>query len=502
MRYMFYEHGELVAELDKCTVVSAADDAGVSTVLLNGKTYQRRKQMEFVQEWVAFDLVNKWAPSPMVEAKPSYTFKGLKYHVGNAAEFWMKECRRWQATFEELESKYSKSVIRHNETADRYAECRKERMQFQDRFGACSRALGSWLLPNGDIPQSIAKLVGHVSGLPSYHVNDGVGEDSPASTSSVKYFRGQIAERDAKIQQLESDVERLRNDKIVANGLIANLEGLAAADGQKIRDLESKLETVAASRERSIDDYNKSVAREGRLREEIQRINLRLADSEHERVRAVAVESELRARLAEVEWKSKALGVYRHNPSVGGVVPALVAKLAEVEHQRDSVLAQVESYEVDGVHSGCASEIGRLSLEVKDRDAEITRLKKHVEFVKGPAYINEHLMRCESEKTALRSEMATALKERDVEVSRLKSDLIRANGHATIESLRNEVDAALKERDQWRAEAKDLRKVVDERNKALDEARIDEKRSTDEMCRFQRKLHKIYLITIDAEHDK
>ena len=129
-----------------------------------------------------------------------------------------------------------------------------------------------------------AKASNPFKGL-KYHINDGVGESSSASTSSVKYFRGQIADRDAKIQLLESDVERLRGDKIVANGLIANLEGLAAADGEKIRDLESRLETVAASRERSIDDYNKSVAREGRLREEIQRINLRLADAEHERVR-------------------------------------------------------------------------------------------------------------------------------------------------------------------------------------------------------------------------
>ena len=405
MRYLFYEHGELVAELDKCTVVSAADDAGVSTVLFNGKTYQRRKPVEFVQEWVAFDLVNKWAPSPVIpfDSLPEGT---------KTAEFWMKECRRWQTTFEELESKYSgvadlysKSVIRHNETADRYAECRKERMQFQDRLGACSRALGSWLLPDGDIPQSIAKLVEHVSGLPSYHVNDGVGEDSPAMNPSVRYFKGQIADRDEKIKKLESDVERLRNDKIVANGLIANLEGLAAADGEKIRDLESRLETVAASRERSIDDYNKSVAREGRLREQL-----------------------------------KVIGI-----------------------DRDRLLAKVEKYE-DGHRpsDGCASEIGRLK-------SELHEARSACEFVL--------------------SHYVLAGKQRD--------EANKANA-----ALRDEVDAALKERDQWRAEAQGLRKVVNERNEALDEARIDEKRSTDEMCRFQRKLHKIYLITIDADGDK
>lgn len=175
-----------------------------------------------------------------------------------------------------------------------------------------------------------AKASNPFKGL-KYHINDGVGESSSASTSSVKYFRGQIADRDAKIQLLESDVERLRNDKIVANGLIANLEGLAAADGEKIRDLESRLETVAASRERSIDDYNKSVAREGRLREEIQRINLRLADA---------------------------------------------------EHQRDCLLAKVEKYE-DGHHpnDGCASEIRRLKSELHEARTASEAVHTHYALV-------------------------------------------------------------------------------------------------------------------------
>ena len=81
-------------------------------------------------------------------------------------------------------------------------------------------------------------------------------------------------------------MERLRNDKIVANGLITRTsKGWRLRMGRKSAILSRNLETVAASRERSIDDHNKSVAREGRLREEIQRINLRLADAEHERVR-------------------------------------------------------------------------------------------------------------------------------------------------------------------------------------------------------------------------
>lgn len=225
----------------------------------------------------------------------------------------------------------------------------------------------------------------------------------------LKYHIGNAAEfwikechssRDA-FERLESDVERLRNDKIVANGLIANLEGLAAADGEKIRDLESKLETVAASRERSIDDYNKSVAREGRLREEIQRINLRLADAEHERVR-------LRKQL---------------------------------DGQR----------EIAGVESA--------------------QLRRELAAA--------HDLLCK------------------LNAASVPPVVISKSDYGAVE-----VDAALKERDQWRAEAQGLRKVVNERNEALDEARIDEKRSTDEMCRFQRKLHKIYLITIDADGDK
>lgn len=229
----------------------------------------------------------------------------------------------------------------------------------------------------------------------------------------LKYHIGNAAEfwikechssRDA-FERLESDVERLRNDKIVANGLIANLEGLAAADGEKIRDLESRLETVAASQERSIDDYNKAIAREGRLREQL-----------------------------------KVIGI-----------------------DRDRLLAKVEKYE-DGHRpsDGCASEIGRLK-------SELHEARSACEFVL--------------------SHYVLAGKQRD--------EANKANA-----ALRDEVDAALKERDQWRAEAQGLRKVVNERNEALDEARIDEKRSTDEMCRFQRKLHKIYLITIDADGDK
>lgn len=354
MKYLFYEHGELVAELDKCTVVSAADDAGVSTVLFNGKTYQRRKPVEFVQEWVAFDLVNKWAPSPVIpfDSLPEGT---------KTAEFWMKECRRWQTTFEELESKYSgvadlysKSVIRHNETADRYAECRKERMQFQDRLGACSRALGSWLLPDGDIPQSIAKLVEHVSGLPSYHVNDGVGEDSPAMNPSVRYFKGQIAERDAKI-----------------------------------RDLESRLEAIDASRVRSIDDYNKSVAREGRLREEIQRINLRLADSERERVR-------LRKQL---------------------------------EGQRDAALR---------------AEVERLSTEVID-----------------------------------------LMKQRD------KAIAAHENAEYGAELLANANEGLTRSLDEMAKSLRAKSKECADRTEALNEARIDESRSTQNAERYQRKLYEI-----------
>ena len=385
MRYLFYEHGELVAELDKCTVVSAADDAGVSTVLFNGKTYRRRKAVDFVQEWVAFDLIDE--PRVVNECAPS-PFQSFE-EVNKAAAGWFDKVPKGLSS----------------ETADRYAECRKERMQFQDRLGACSRALGSWLLPNGDIPQSIAKLVEQVNASRAYHANDGVGEDSPAMNPSVRYFKGQIAERDAKIQRLESDVERLRGDKKVANGLTAHLEGLAAADGEKIRDLESRLETVAASQERSIDDYNKAIAREGRLREQL-----------------------------------KVIGI-----------------------DRDRLLAKVEKYE-DGHRpsDGCASEIGRLK-------SELHEARSACEFVL--------------------SHYVLAGKQRD--------EANKANA-----ALRDEVDAALKERDQWRAEAQGLRKVVNERNEALDEARIDEKRSTDEMCRFQRKLHKIYLITIDADGDK
>lgn len=193
----------------------------------------------------------------------------------------------------------------------------------------------------------------------------------------LKYHIGNAAEfwikechssRDA-FERLESDVERLRNDKIVANGLIANLEGLAAADGEKIRDLESKLETVAASRERSIDDYNKSVAREGRLREEIQRINLRLADAEHERVR-------LRKQL---------------------------------DGQR----------EIAGVESA--------------------QLRRELAAA--------HDLLCK------------------LNAASMPPVVISKSDYGAVE-----VDAALKERDQWRAEAQGLRKVVDERNKALDAA--------------------------------
>lgn len=349
MRYLFYEHGELVAELDKCTVVSAADDAGVSTVLFNGKTYQRRKPVEFVQEWVAFDLVNKWAPSPVIpfdslpaDAKPSNPFKGLKYHIGNAAEFWMKECHSWRDAFE----------------------------------------------------------------------------------------------------RLESDVERLRNDKIVANGLIANLEGLAAADGEKIRDLESRLETVAASRERSIDDYNKSVAREGRLREEIQRINLRLADAEHERVR-------LRKQL---DGQREIAGIEN------GQLRRALADAREQLHTMAATAAPPIVIPKSDYGAALRAEIERLSTEVIDLTKQRDEARSASEFVH-----NHYVL---------------ASKQRD--------DANKANA-----ALRDEVDAALKERDQWRAEAQGLQKVVYDRNEALNEARIDESRSTQDAERYQRKLYEI-----------
>lgn len=388
MRYLFYEHGELVAELDKCTVVSAADDAGVSTVLFNGKTYQRRKPVEFVQEWVAFDLVNKWASAP---------FQSFE-EVNKAAAGW----------FDKLPKKLP------SETADRYAECRKERMQFQDRLGACSRALGSWLLPNGDIPQSIAKLVEQVNASRAYHANDGVGEDSPASTSSVKYFRGQIA--------------RLRDDKIVANGLIANLEGLAAADGEKIRDLESRLETVAASRERSIDDYNKSVAREGRLREEIQRLNLRLADAEHERVR-------LRKQL---EGQREIAGVEN------GQLRRALADAMEKLYTMAATAAPSIVISRSDYGAALRAEVERLSTEV----IELTKQRdKAIAAHENAEYGAELLANANEGLTRSLDEMAKSLRAKSKECA--------------------------------------------DRTEALNEARIDESRSTQNAERYQRKLYEI-----------
>lgn len=152
-----------------------------------------------------------------------------------------------------------------------------------------------------------------------YHVNDGVGEDSPASTSSVKYFRAKIADLESRLDERNTEVSRLSE---IVDGL-------------------------NSSRARWIVDYNESVAREGRLREEIQRIQLRLADAckevvalevhEEEVARLKGIADSTFKKLHSVEEEYERLRGVRNNLEAEirllreGFDPQLVAKELEIQ---------------------------------------------------------------------------------------------------------------------------------------------------------------------------
>lgn len=222
-----------------------------------------------------------------------------------------------------------------------------------------------------------------------YHVNDGVGEDLPASTSSVKYLR-------AKIADLEADIN-------------AN----AAGYERKIKLLDDALARAYLKRDEARRDVDA-------LRLEVDEV---LKDRDEWKslfTQHLKVESDLRNRLAAV------VELEVHEEEVArlkGIIDSTFKKLHSVE----------EEYErLRGVRKYLEAEI-RLLREGSNlaKDLEIQRLKEVI--IKNVKDLNA------SEAFSLK-----ALAAQDREIALLKSDL--KVGADLRRQLQAEIDVLLSER--------------------------------------------------------